>query len=561
MKRSTPDRLPIRSGSPLSDNHSRSEGNKVPDGEQQRELPFVVTGPGTGAKPRAVTQVNRESVDRRASLETGEGGSVGGDSLGIRGSLAPPERQEMGSDGGPTGVRADGTRRNIHSGTREARCGPGESRERAPITGDKPGSGERPHRESEQVIVPSASPRKITRGEGSACTSGHAFEAEGTSGTAGKAQCPRDPDKGLDRVRVLQRKLYRAAKAAVSQTPPPLAKPAPLPGPVYPFHARAALFGSRCTEWGSRTECRPAKCPSESRVRENRTHGSMSGDRKRNYGWIEAPAHDESRRQRLLPTPTVTAPAPDSTFLHQKEAGAGLALRSGELRLLVVAAERFHHELRGRAHVLNVAPDVRPDEVESAVADGNQSIGRLFALVAFGETAADVAVEEVDLSFELAVDVEHPRRLVGLEELQHVGALEPGEVARELAELALALVDDEPFASVDELFHGERLQEVVLRARAQGIETLLGSDGSRQEKHRNGDQVGFRRERPRELEAARPARKLCLGDDEVWTFAPRELQRRARVEGRQYVEVRPAKVLLEDPAQIAIRLYEENAIA
>lgn len=218
MKRSTPDRLPIRSGSPLSDNHSRSEGNKVPDGEQQRELPFVVTGPGTGAKPRAVTQVNRISVDRRASLETGEGGSVGGDSLGIRGSLAPPERQEMGSDGGPTGVRADGTRRNIHSGTREARCGPGESRERAPITGDKPGSGERPHRESEQVIVPSASPRKITRGEGSACTSGHAFEAEGTSGTAGKAQCPRDPDKGLDRVRVLQRKLYRAAKADSRRT-------------------------------------------------------------------------------------------------------------------------------------------------------------------------------------------------------------------------------------------------------------------------------------------------------------------------------------------------------
>src|SRR3990172_5827791 len=213
MKRSTPDRLPIRSGSPPSDNHSRSEGSKVPAGEQQRELPFVVTGPGTGAKPRAVTQVNRISVDRRASLETGEGGSVGGDSLGIRGSLASPERQEMGSDGGPTGVRADGTRRNIHSGTREARCGPGESRERAPITGDKPGSGERPHRESEQVIVPSASPRKITRGEGSACTSGHAFEAEGTSGTAGKAQCPRDPDKGLDRVRVLQRKLYRAAKA------------------------------------------------------------------------------------------------------------------------------------------------------------------------------------------------------------------------------------------------------------------------------------------------------------------------------------------------------------
>src|SRR3972149_6147546 len=73
MKRSTPDRLPIRSGSPLSDNHSRSEGNKVPDGEQQRELPFVVTGPGTGAKPRAVTQVNRISVDRRGSPETREG--------------------------------------------------------------------------------------------------------------------------------------------------------------------------------------------------------------------------------------------------------------------------------------------------------------------------------------------------------------------------------------------------------------------------------------------------------------------------------------------------------
>src|SRR3989304_1633988 len=103
MKRSTPDRLPIRSGSPLSDNHSRSEGNKVPDGEQQRELPFVVTGPGTGAKPRAVTQVNRISVDRRASLEPGMYRRCNSVSCGSRSTWLPTQLHTIFSDGGPTG--------------------------------------------------------------------------------------------------------------------------------------------------------------------------------------------------------------------------------------------------------------------------------------------------------------------------------------------------------------------------------------------------------------------------------------------------------------------------
>ena len=51
-----------------------------------------------------------------------------------------------------------------------------------------------------------------TPGEGRACTSDHASKGRSTCGTAGKAQSPTDPDKGLPSVRVLQRKLYRAAK-------------------------------------------------------------------------------------------------------------------------------------------------------------------------------------------------------------------------------------------------------------------------------------------------------------------------------------------------------------
>jgi len=41
-------------------------------------LPVVATGPGAGANPRAVTRVNRASVVRTASRETGAGGTVGG---------------------------------------------------------------------------------------------------------------------------------------------------------------------------------------------------------------------------------------------------------------------------------------------------------------------------------------------------------------------------------------------------------------------------------------------------------------------------------------------------
>ena len=66
--------------------------------------------------------------------------------------------------------------------------------------------------------TPSASRRSITPGEGSACTSGNASEAGNTRGTAAKAQRPPDPDAGLSSVRVLQRKLYRAAKADSRRT-------------------------------------------------------------------------------------------------------------------------------------------------------------------------------------------------------------------------------------------------------------------------------------------------------------------------------------------------------
>lgn len=42
---------------------------------------------------------------------------------------------------------------------------------KSPITGDEPGSGGRPRRESEQAIVPSVSRCNTTPGEGSVCTS------------------------------------------------------------------------------------------------------------------------------------------------------------------------------------------------------------------------------------------------------------------------------------------------------------------------------------------------------------------------------------------------------
>jgi len=49
-------------------------------------------------------------------------------------------------------------------------------------------------------------------------------------------------------------------------------------------------------------------------MRETRKSGSMSGDRKRNHGWNEAPpAYAKAGRQQLLPSPTVTAPVLDST--------------------------------------------------------------------------------------------------------------------------------------------------------------------------------------------------------------------------------------------------------
>lgn len=215
MKRSIPDRLPVQSGSPPSGPRGRprirSEGKKAPGGAEQLELPGVAIGPGAGAKPRAVTNVNRASVVRTASRETGVGGTVDGDPVEERGSLASSPH-ETGRGGGSTGVKADGTRGNMHSGTGETWRGPGSSPQRRSITGDEPGSDRRPRQESERVIVPTGS-RRQTPGEGSARALGHASQAGGTRGTAEKAERPPDPDAGLPRVRVLQRKLYRAAKA------------------------------------------------------------------------------------------------------------------------------------------------------------------------------------------------------------------------------------------------------------------------------------------------------------------------------------------------------------
>ena len=194
---------------------SRVEAKAIrpPGSGEQLWLPLVATGVGAGANLRAVTEVNRASVVSTASRETGVGGTVGGDPMEDRGSLKPPSQKATGGDGGPTGVKADGTRRHTRFGTGEARGGAEGIRQRRPITGDEPGSGGRPRRESEQAIVPLASRRSKTPGEGSACTSGNASKAGGTRGTAAKAPCPPDPDAGLSSVRVLQRKLYRAAKA------------------------------------------------------------------------------------------------------------------------------------------------------------------------------------------------------------------------------------------------------------------------------------------------------------------------------------------------------------
>ena len=142
---------------------------------------------------------------------------MGGDPLEVRGSLTSSPSTTGGGDG-PAGVKADGTWRDTRLGTGETRRGPGTSRERPPITGDEPGSGERPRRESEQAVVPIASRCSTTPGEGRACTSGTPAMQEARAGLPARAQGPPDPDGGLPSVRVLQRRLYRAAKADSRRT-------------------------------------------------------------------------------------------------------------------------------------------------------------------------------------------------------------------------------------------------------------------------------------------------------------------------------------------------------
>lgn len=177
-------------------------------------LPGVVTGPGTGAKRRAVTQVNRASAVRTASRETGVGGTTGGDPLEERGSLASTPRNTTGCDVGPVGVKADGTPRQQCAWNGETRRGSGVAhQEPTSITGDESGSGGGPRRESEQATVPIGSRCSITPGEGEACTSGMPPKQEARAGLPVRAQGPPDPDSGLSSVRVLQRRLYRAAKA------------------------------------------------------------------------------------------------------------------------------------------------------------------------------------------------------------------------------------------------------------------------------------------------------------------------------------------------------------
>jgi RNA-directed DNA polymerase len=181
-------------------------------------LPGVAVGPGTGAKPQAAAEANRRAgAVREASPDTGMGGTTEGDRTGGPGSLVSSS-PATGRDDGSVGVRADGMRGNQRVWNGEARHGPATGwRERPAITGEEPGSAGRPCRESEPAIVPSAPRCSITPGEGRAGASGCASEGRGTCGTGQQPIRPPRP-QGRERVRELQRKLYRAAKADSRRT-------------------------------------------------------------------------------------------------------------------------------------------------------------------------------------------------------------------------------------------------------------------------------------------------------------------------------------------------------
>lgn len=223
MKRSNPDKLPVRSGSPPSDSGGnpvgRSEGKqKVPGGWKQLELPSVATGQGTGANSRAVAQANRVSVGSSAPREA----SLGGDCRWRpAGGAGKPGIAAETSNGWPrrTHRRESGRHAGKHTFRNwgdPARCGKvlatraynrrGTGKWRATT----PGVGE--------AIVPSASRSSKTPGEGRTCASDMPPKREVRAGLPTRAQCPPDPDAGLPSVRThfvgtRQRRLYRAAKA------------------------------------------------------------------------------------------------------------------------------------------------------------------------------------------------------------------------------------------------------------------------------------------------------------------------------------------------------------
>ena len=144
---------------------------------------------------------------------------------------------------------------------------------------------------------------------------------------------------------------------------------------------------------------------------------------------------------------------------------------------LVVAPQSFHHELRGRAHGLHVAPNIGAHEMKPSVAYRDESVGRVLSLDLARKAAANVAVEQMDLAIVLAIDMADASRLIRFEELEDVGALETRKIPRQLAWLVASVVGDESLAAIYELPHTEGFEEVVVGTRRQ--RTLTGCMGNR----------------------------------------------------------------------------------
>jgi hypothetical protein len=120
---------------------------------------------------------------------------------------------------------------------------------------------------------------------------------------------------------------------------------------------------------------------------------------------------------------------------------------------------------------------------------------------------------------------------------------------------------DETLAAVDELPHAEGLQEVVVRAGAQRVESFLGRDRSGQNEDRKPLEIDFRSKSAHEFQATRIARKLVLGNDDVGSLAASELEGARGVDRVQHLELGTDEIACQNARQLGIGLYEENAKA